>query len=572
MKHTASRFHKIKRYLGFSYLAISVLVCFFILRSLPEQKKWEAISYVPAPIRKAGRIALREIQNFPYLFVKHNESSLPQWNLSIDPENFHLLYENIPATGQYLTNDKKKFVPGKFYADGNEYTVQVSLRGRSRDNWEWPKKSLAVMFPDDASFLGMKNIDLTEPIARNYLVDAFINRHAEKLGLPFAKGSFVVVRVNNLAPAVYWQTEHFDAYFLETKQLSSDSNLYVEKPAVDDLYMDVFAWDKYTSAATTPATDRTDLDFLLALLHHPDDEYFYQSIFSILDAENFYAWSIHNTLFFGQHQGGKENMRLYFDPSLGKFIMIPWDVSIRDAEEIAGDEYIFEAITNPLSNRILKNPEFLKERNGRMWEYLEQARQIDYELSYYDELFESVRTDFYRDTIRRYSNLAFDNEVARYRDIIKRNFERLYSFFSHAHIQLEAAGQQKNDNILVSKTLSPISVDYLRIEAREVQKNSILILVDGRQMKCLIEAQESQSGTSIYVCPSLAIEPKVIIGTRVVDESLKGKDSNYSTSFKVGENRTELYIELDNEYAGDITLGVKNMFTKEITEVRWNQP
>ena len=544
-----------------SVIILAFVLGTFVLPYISETNKWKVISAVPSPIRKIGRVLVRRVVDVPYLFQEFKQSSIPEYKLDIAQDDLDLLFTNLPNSKELYKNEYDVFVPGIFTFENKEYGVSVSLRGRSRDNWEWPKKSLEISFPADNLFGEEKIIYLYAPIVRNYLIDAFTNKQAENLGLLHAKGEFVNLDITGQQKAVYWKTESFGEHLLESNGLDPNANLYVEKVTVGDLYTNLFAWDKLTYSDKTEKEDRSDLKSLLDLLNNPSDELFFQNIFTILDEDNFYTWSVHNLAFYGQHQGWRSRMRLYHNPSTDKFMMIPWDVSIRDADKIAIDDDIFEQSTNPLSNRILSNPNYMQKRNERLWEYIKKTKEKNYELDWYDNLYETVKVDFYKDKLRRNSNKVFDSEVARFRNMIGRNFDRLYYFYNDSKIALDSYGIGRYR--LSTKSLSPMYIDYVNLGSdRETQDLNLNIKVDGKNFSC------EKAYLNIFECKDIEILPQVDYLQLPTPKHELVFQIDYYKAFRLLHKHSEIEVKgMTNKGLGVISFGVRNANTGEVEEV-----
>lgn len=440
---------------------------------LPLNDRWRLIAAVPGPVRRTGRIVIRLARDLPYLPYQFKQHSLPVYDLRIDRADLAFLGSNIPdANANLLTDEFKVPVPVTLIHEGQSYEGKIRYRGGSKVHWLWPKKSYRINFKKSQLFHGEEEIDLIIPYDRQYVVEQFQMYRARKLGLIVPNTRFVAVTVNGLRPAVYWETELPGKPMLERQGLLGDANFYVsEDVEVGSVYDSVIPWKKMTADPHFSSLDRSDLTALLNLLNTASTEEFNRQIFSLLDQKNFYSWSVHTLLAKSNHQDWAHNMRLYFDPSLGKFRILPWDVGVLyNYQDIPGHE-LFEQSWNRLSNRILANPVFMAERNQRLWNYVREEKNLQTDLAEYDRLFDEVRVALYQDKIRRFDNLYIDREVARFRRVLEDQFYFLRGLFTD--VEAEISVDKKDNGALFfnvkTKSLAPLILESYELRGGDGQ-------------------------------------------------------------------------------------------------------
>lgn len=511
-----------------------LLVLFFGKVYFFEENKWKIISAIPSPLRVAGRIIIRKVSDLPYFFYAFKTHNLPVYNLKINQNDLKFLQENLPAPDEYLTDEYRVEVPGVFIYEGKEYEVKVRYRGWAKNHWLWPKKSYKVRFEDN--FEGRAAINLIVPSDRSYFIEENNNFRAKQLGLPALKSKFSVLTINGKNPAVYWEVEQWGSEFLESNGLSSDANLYGEAIIDEEIYVYSDKWKKYNEDVRFNKENYAEIDRLLNLLNDASDEVFNIKIFDILDEENFYAWSVHNAVSFSNHQDWGHNMRLYFDPSVGKFKMIPWDVSIN---EFKMDKFSIDELANPLANRILSNPEFMAERNFRLWNYIKPGGPVENEFAYLDKLYNDVRGAFYQDNIKGSTNKAFDREVNRLSEMLKNNVDFLRGLFIGTNIEL---GMPRPDNAsqinLITKSLSPLIIEEVVINKGRAVEQVVLF--------------------------NKIIYPKINYLQLPTPEVFANKRIDYYKTFELSEQHTDLELNVDNTFGlENIILKIKNVYTNE---------
>ncbi len=347
-----------------------------------------------------------------YLFYQFVPSSIPTYSLEIDPRDLKELNENLPPPGAKLTSEYKKEIPAEFSYKGKIYKAEVRYRGDNPNHWRFEKKSWRINFKKEL-FEKRKSINLILPEDRHFFVEAWVNHIAEKLNLKVPDYCFVNLKINGKLHGVYLMSEQWGEEFLEKKQVAPESNLYGENDfyePVANLYEDIRFFKKYTSEIKGVKNEYTDLSFLLDYLHNLPDEEFYRKIDNLIDMDNFYRWQAHSTLVFSRSQRISHNLILFFNREKGRFEFIPWNVAMADEEPSYPDINY-----NPLMTRILKNPEFMFERNQTLWNYIKNQEALNEDLAFYDNIYKKTKGSFYKDHLKLFSNIEFDFNVAKYR-------------------------------------------------------------------------------------------------------------------------------------------------------------
>jgi hypothetical protein len=414
-------------------IALGIITLLLVaFRGTILDNKWQIISAIPGPIRRAGRVTLREVQDLPYLRYRFLDHDLPVYDLQIEPRGLNFLNENLPEPDGFLGDDGgkgKEPVRAKFVHNSESFAVNVRYRGFTKQHWLWPKKSWRVEFDKDDLFNGSKNLNLIIPLDRQYLVEQFNNYRAKKLGLTVPESRFVLVTINGKKPAVYWQVEHFDKTFVERAGLEADTHIYGEDLILQPIYRDIAYWRTYLKKSSHKGDDYGPLSKLIELINNTDDDKFRNEIFSIIDKDSFFAWNIHSLLAASEHIDWAQNVRLYWHPRENKFYFIPWDTGF-DHGWIVGDTNVLHQSSNTLMNRVLSQHNFLLERNRRLWQYITESKNLEDDLKAYDELWEQTRIGFYQDRIRRFSNKYLDNQVKSRRDWLENQFIHLQRLFT----------------------------------------------------------------------------------------------------------------------------------------------
>jgi len=300
------------------------------------------------------------------------------------------------------------------------------------------------------------------------------------LGLIVPETKFINLFVNGARHGVYWQVEQWGPEFLARNNIATSTNLYgsAEFADLEGLsgggFSTISAWRKYASKPDG-IDDYRDLQRLLDVINLPSDEAFNEQIGTVIDFDNFYAWQINQYLTMSDHQSGI-NLRLYPDPTTGRFRFLPWDIMMGDL----WPPYV-EANYNQLITRILSNGAFLHERNLRLWQYIGDEATLADDLAYYDALDAQTRGDFFKDSLKTESHLAYREKVALIREQLIERVHALQANLQYATAQVTVALMQNDRQInatISTDGFSAVTLEQVRIQSDDGCANALQLLVD----------------------------------------------------------------------------------------------
>jgi len=402
---------------------------------------------------------LTKILDGLYIFHQFIPSDIPSYSLTIKPQDLIFLNSNLPRDNNYLTKEYKKFIPAEFEHQGKVYKVKVRYRGDNENHWRFDKKSWRIKFEDQ--FENQEIINLILPEDRYFFIEPWISHIGKKLGLILPEFTFINLKVNGQLHGVYLKSEHWGKTFLTNHNLSSDADLYGEaefNQGVANLYLDVKNFQKYTFDSSSPKKDVSNFNSLLELLNNSSDENFFNTIPNLIDIDNFLHWQAQSTLTFSRSQKMSHNLITYFNPDINKFQFIPWNVAMADEEPIYPDINY-----NPLMTRILNNPEYMFKRNQIMWQYINDQKNLDDDLQYYNDLYQSTRGSFYRDSLKIFPNLDFDLTVKKHRRRIVTAQNKIKELLNSAQVEtkLESITSTTYSLTVISKGFSSVKLTLL---------------------------------------------------------------------------------------------------------------
>lgn len=370
--------------------------------------------------------SLPKLLDIFYLSYQLSSTSLPVYNLIVDPADLSKLEKSLAKNDSDVLEAKhQEIIPAEFIFNKQSYQVKMRVHGDLPNHWRYEKKSWQIIFNDANLFEGKKKINLIIPEDRSFISEQLSNYRAKKLGLVVPESRFAVLEINGRQPAVYFEIEAWSKEFLEKSQWPDQINFYGENDTLafqgfnHDLLENPGYWDKYVRDGQSKFDNYADIDLLGRLVHQSSDEEFYREIPALIDMDNFYKWQAHSVLMGSTHQNFIHNVRLVFNNSRGKFEFIPWDLRQYDWDEFADLNY------NSLVSRILKNPEFLHQRNKVLWNYLKDDKNLEDDLKFYDQTYQEVKTAFYKDRIKGFSNFYFNRKIVNNRNLLIQQYRHI---------------------------------------------------------------------------------------------------------------------------------------------------
>ena len=335
---------------------------------------------------------LPKLLNIYYLPKMIGKNNLPQYEINFNNQDFAEIKNNIPHEHccGCLPDKADEYFPAEFKFASQTYQVKIKIRGECWTHWMYPKKSWRIKFDDENLFNGQKQINLIIPSDREYIAEYLNTYRASKLNLIMPEMNYVTLKINDNYYGLYIQEERLTGQTLEKNNQRADVNIYGDEIISSNLFIDLFAWQKYNADQISTIDNFGELKLLLDLINQPDDEKFFKQIENLIDLDNFTNWTVLSTLADSYRQDYAHNMRLYFDSTIGKFKFIPNDVGLSVTDNI-------DVIYNPLVTRMMKNPQFILKRNQILWDYIKNDDQLENDLNFFDQTYNQIKLAIYRD-------------------------------------------------------------------------------------------------------------------------------------------------------------------------------
>jgi hypothetical protein len=278
---------------------------------------------------------------------------LPAYHLRIRPKPLRrlLAYRERIRDQAALSPDDRLWVPATLIHRGELHPAKLRIRGDLPMHWRGDRQSLRLKFKDRL-LEGKKEINLILPWDKHYGVEVLQTRVSADLGLPYFPGRFVHLHINGSDAGFYLENEHPTREYLERTGRPASSiftfafywSLYFSKP-----YHAVFILpgsrdllplkgigqikQRMTYEAGQPLLAKKQLAYAIEfyrLMSEGDAEEIGARAGHYLDLDNFASYVALQDFFGSRHAMElNDNIRLYLDPTSGKFQLMPWDTSLR---------------------------------------------------------------------------------------------------------------------------------------------------------------------------------------------------------------------------------------------------
>lgn len=363
--------------------------------------------------------------------------TLPHYDLTLDPAELSAIEQSLPQDDVYLSEDAKIWAKGTLASDGKSYETKARVRGDRYNHWRFRKKSWRLSFPDDHLFRGVKELNLIIPEDRVWFVEPLSAYRADKLGLFHPPMRFVTASINGSAPMLYLEIEHWTKEMLEKQARPGDVNLYKTGDIAtssfnlgwDPIEEDIAYWGKFQNAVVPPFNSYEEVDLFFRLSRegaHRDPD-FKKNIDLLFDHEKLVRWYALSLLAGNLHVGG-DNLRFFWDISLGRFEPIVWDISS------TAPRSLLTLPGNGLWNEVFSIPEWKQETHEFLRTYI--AEQAEDDLREAERLRSMIERAAYRDSVKLQSNRQVRNDLHRLMAEVRANIDSLREELSSSGVAI----------------------------------------------------------------------------------------------------------------------------------------
>ncbi|HEY4509075.1 MAG TPA: CotH kinase family protein [Candidatus Paceibacterota bacterium] len=364
---------------------------------------------------------LSDIVFLPYLFA---ESNLPVYDLNVSVNNTMSMNEALspdPISGR-MTDDNAPYVKALFEdkSIGFVDTIDLRYRGQEANHWNSLQKSYRIRFDDKNLWGGKRLVNFIIPYDRFYYIEPMNMYRAKKFGLIDVPMKFVRLNLNGTDNGVYLMFEQWSPEFLEKKGLPQGKIFSL----ADGVYHATKLSDYVNTFDEKGDVKKEELAELFFLRDKSDVSTFKRKLPQIMDMDKLYHWNILNILARSNHQNEADNLLLYWNDVTLKFEMIPWDIEIYPPENPYTDS------VSLLMKRVLSIPEFRARRDELLRQYIENPKNLEDDLAFYDKLEKETKIDFLKDNSKLQTDFTYLSNIKKYRRFVALDFEKAKEILS----------------------------------------------------------------------------------------------------------------------------------------------
>jgi len=283
---------------------------------------------------------------------------LPSYQLHFDAKPLRKLmaYRERIQNQRVLSPGDREWVAATFSHEGERYPVKLRIRGDLPVHWRGSRQSYRLKFTKQL-FRRQKELSLILPWDKHYGIEYLQTRVSEDLAVPYFPGRFVNLQINGRDAGFYFESEHPTSEYLERTGRTASS-----------IFTFSFYWNQYfgalyhhaafvlpgsrdmppmqgvgqikqraTYGGDRPLFARKQLAYALELyqlLSYGTPQEIASRAGSYLALDNLAKYvAIQDFFGSGHAMSLNDNIRLYLDPTSGKFEFMPWDTSLRSLAE-----------------------------------------------------------------------------------------------------------------------------------------------------------------------------------------------------------------------------------------------
>lgn len=393
-----------------------------------------------------------------------NDEALPTIQLSIDSESLGALNADLPKSG------KANYYRAYVKYGGKSYTVKARYMGDNHWHWLWNQKSWRIKTKKNKLIENSRKLNLKNPRSAVTLNECVAQDLAKEIGLIAPRVYPVKLVVNNIYKGVHLFWDSIDESVIRRfnrmpgSVYSGDGAPRDKASGVSLLWKDEKWWVKSASRNAQQKAYREDIKTLIGAVNDPDPKDFYAFANQYLNKEAFSSFFSLDNLVAGMHHDYHHNHKIYFDPIMGKFEPVSWDV---DEWHLPSQE--FDAASSPLLNQWKLIPELDLLRKKRLYELIDGGaflpdkilRRID---EYEHKIRPALEADVYRDekywravNIMKFPTLPcfpflmgqYDDDVRALKDKISKRISTLHTYLSYSKMICSLSDFGNNGNYLV---------------------------------------------------------------------------------------------------------------------------
>jgi hypothetical protein len=326
-----------------------------------------------------------------------NDENLPTIQMSMDRKNLALLNSDLPKSG------KDHYYRAYIKYKGKSYTVKARYMGDNHWHWLYDQKSWRIKTKKSKLIENSRKLNIKNPKTPATLNECVAQDLAKETGLISPRVYPVKLTVNNIYKGVHLFWDPIDESVIRRfnkmpgSVYSGDGAPRNKKSGVSLLWEDEKWWVKSASRNADQKDYRDDIKALVSAVNNPDLKDFHAFADRYLDKEAYASFFSLDNLVACMHHDYHHNHKIYFDPIMGKFEPVSWDI---DEWHLPNPK--FDAASSPLLNKWKLIPGLDLLRKKRLYELIDRGaflpdkilRRID---EYNHKIRPALEADVYRD-------------------------------------------------------------------------------------------------------------------------------------------------------------------------------
>ncbi|MBL1141656.1 MAG: hypothetical protein HND53_06455 [Proteobacteria bacterium] len=444
------------------------------------------------------------------------QTNLPSFYLYTDERDLESLESNLPASG------KVEFKKSHIRIDKPSFSSEAEFRFRGGMDlhWLYEKKSLRIKLPQFSTYLNERQFNLVNPSTIHTVTDWVTYDMSRSIGLLTPDYFPARLFINNETNGLHFFLSKVDESFLRKNNrmpgsIYSGDTIYTPNPfGLDEgigekvfahngrpsLWFDDRLWKKDASRNMESTESREDIKLFIKSVNEPDPLVFMEKFDTYFDKKQFYRFWALDKLVGSNHHDLFHNHRIYFDPYLGKFEPIEWDVRFWTIAKSLS--------VTPFFKQILLNPVLRYEHDLVLYD-LWRKFNVDNVNDMIDGADNSIKNELAADPYRQQPDeylkfggfgKALPFTMDEYTNAIK-SLKKIYSFryglieqrlnFNTSYFQIEKITEKESRVSIALSGNSPIEFNPWTIIPKPIHKDVKLFRVYNNKLYPVLDKEQS---------------------------------------------------------------------------------
>ena len=440
------------------------------------------------------------------LIPNSGKNKIQEFHIDIKQKDLDLLNSDLPKSGKadyvngFLTTNNYNDV----FSFENE-KVKIRYRGNNNFHWFYNQKSLRIKLKNGIKF------NLINPQHLFSIIDTVSYNEAKYINLLAPKSFSAKVFINERDYGVYSFVQQIDENFLRENSLMPGSIYFGDRNADDEnglptLWSDYRSWDKKSSRNKESEGNIDDLKFFIKGVNEFSDRDFYDFFNKYFDKEKVFSSFGIDTLFGTSIRDSRHNHKWYFDPYVGKYQPIIWDIrdwSVGARKDMSTYTFLKRVKSNPIleyERDLASYNNYILDKNKTIERIIDDLNNI------YESTLNYLAEDALKDTAVWYSSpinnwisesfttREYKKSILDHKNILKSRISFLENEYEKSMVTINY--KESNDSIydtvsIVVNGNSPVIITF----SKEIN------LIEDRNLNSEFDSDDYLSNTQIILYP-----------------------------------------------------------------------